>query len=90
VEHFELLAQCIRSDQLSAQQVDLELQDRTFRAWYLERYPEIIETSRECREKDTVAATASGKPSTNAATPSLTPVRLLKHGHDAGSTCGKE
>jgi hypothetical protein len=38
MEHFELLAACIRSDQLSAQQVHREMQDPSFRRWYTQTY----------------------------------------------------
>jgi len=60
MEAFELLSQCIRSGQLSAQQVTRELAEPGFRAWYLERHPEIIEAARRFKENDTVRVTVSG------------------------------
>lgn len=38
VTDYELLAQCIRSDQLSAAQVAAHFEDPHFRAWYQARY----------------------------------------------------
>ena len=37
--NFETLAQCIRSGQLSAQQVVTHMADQTFAAWYRKTYP---------------------------------------------------
>lgn len=36
---YELLAQCIRSDQLSAQQVQEHMKDQAFATWYAINYP---------------------------------------------------
>lgn len=38
MDNYELLAQCIRSDQLSAAQVEAHMQDVDFAAWYRQRY----------------------------------------------------
>lgn len=38
MEQYELLAQCIRSGQLSAKQVDDHMKDAAFADWYYRRY----------------------------------------------------
>jgi len=35
---YQLLADCISSDQLSAQQIAESMRDKVFRRWYEERY----------------------------------------------------
>ena len=35
---YELLAECIRSDQLSASQVQKEFEDEAFKTWYKRKY----------------------------------------------------
>jgi hypothetical protein len=37
--NYELLAQCIRSGQLSAAQIAEHMKDEVFAAWYGKRYP---------------------------------------------------
>ncbi len=37
-EKYQDLADCIRSDQLSAEQVVKEFEDKKFKAWYKKRY----------------------------------------------------
>jgi hypothetical protein len=36
---YELLAQCVRSEQCSAEQITKIMQDEVFNRWYLQRYP---------------------------------------------------
>ena len=38
LEKYKLLAECIRSDQLSASQVQKELEDKAFETWYKTEY----------------------------------------------------
>jgi hypothetical protein len=39
MQTYELMAQCIRSDQMTARQVGEAFRDEMFAAWYRRRYP---------------------------------------------------
>jgi hypothetical protein len=39
MREYELIAECIRSGQLSAAQVEAHMQDAHFAAWYRRAYP---------------------------------------------------